>query len=83
MVSQNDSDGPRFDRDPVTKEFRRIEDDETSTNWSQIFIAGGAILALLLVVSVLFGNTPLNQQSAQNQPRVEGPAERSPPAPAP
>ena len=75
------------DRDPGKPSLPHYRDPEAS-DW-QTYVIGGAVAVLALIGLLWISATETsNQQSAENQPRVEGPADRSPsppetPAPPP
>jgi hypothetical protein len=82
MVNPGDNEEPRFKRDPVTGEFQGIDDDDESTDWWIVGLAGGAVVSILFLVGVLFSPSEPNRQAAQIQPNIQQPAE-SPPAKLP
>jgi hypothetical protein len=86
MVNLNPRD-PRDDlpEDQVVRQTRPQFRGAKETDW-QAYVIGGAValLALIGLMWVSSGDTP-NQQSAENQPPIERPADRTqpevPPAP--
>jgi hypothetical protein len=87
MVEQRD---PRDDlgRDEPARQSRPQFHDPEPTGWKTYVFGGVAAILIILAAAWTTSTGTPNQQSAQNQPRVEGPADRSPsppetPAPSP